>query len=62
MTITRTMFLLVALLTPISDRITLFLEVKAGAITIHHTCTLHASAPNLSGKSRRLLLLQYSAG
>ena len=37
------------------------IEVKAGGITIHHTCTLHASAPNLSGKSRRLLLLQYSA-
>ncbi len=37
------------------------IEVKAGGITIHHTRTLHASAPNLSGKSRRLLLLQYSA-
>ena len=37
------------------------IEVKAGGITIHHTCTLHASAPNLSGQSRRLLLLQYSA-
>ena len=37
------------------------IEVKAGGITIHHTCTLHASAPNLSGKSRRLLLLQYAA-
>ena len=37
------------------------IEVKAGGITIHHTCTLHASAPNLSGQSRRLLLLQYCA-
>ncbi len=37
------------------------IEVKAGGITIHHTRTLHASAPNLSGQSRRLLLLQYSA-
>ena len=37
------------------------IEVKAGGITIHHACTLHASAPNLSGKSRRLLLLQYCA-
>ena len=37
------------------------IEVKAGGITIHHTCTLHASAPNRSGQSRRLLLLQYSA-
>lgn len=37
------------------------IEVKAGGITIHHTCTLHASAPNLSGQSRRLLLLQYAA-
>lgn len=37
------------------------IEVKAGGITIHHTRTLHGSAPNLSGQSRRLLLLQYSA-
>ena len=37
------------------------IEVKAGGITIHHTRTLHASAPNSSGRSRRLLLLQYSA-
>ena len=36
-------------------------EVKAGSITIHHTRTLHASAPNLSGQSRRLFLLQYCA-
>ena len=37
------------------------IEVKAGGITIHHTRTLHASAPNASGQSRRLLLLQYAA-
>ena len=37
------------------------IEVKAGGITIHHTRTLHASAPNASGQSRRLLLLQYCA-
>ena len=37
------------------------IEVKAGGITIHHTRTLHASAPNSSGRSRRLLLLQYCA-
>ena len=37
------------------------IEVKAGGITIHHTRTLHASAPNLSGQSRRLFLLQYCA-
>ncbi len=36
-------------------------EVKAGGITIHHTRTLHASAPNRSGQSRRLFLLQYCA-
>ena len=37
------------------------IEVKAGGITIHHTRTLHASAPNSSGQSRRLFLLQYCA-
>lgn len=37
------------------------IEVKAGGITIHHSRTLHASAPNLSGQSRRLFLLQYCA-
>jgi ectoine hydroxylase-related dioxygenase (phytanoyl-CoA dioxygenase family) len=36
-------------------------EVKAGGITIHHTRTLHASAPNTTGQARRLLLLQYAA-
>lgn len=37
-------------------------QVKAGGITIHHARTLHASAPNTSSRSRRLLLLQYCAG
>ncbi len=37
-------------------------QVKAGGISIHHTRTLHASAPNRSAKSRRLLLMQYCAG
>ncbi len=36
--------------------------VKAGGISIHHARTLHASAPNTSSKSRRLLLIQYCAG
>ncbi len=37
-------------------------QVKAGGISIHHVRTLHASAPNRSAKSRRLLLMQYCAG
>ena len=37
------------------------LEVKAGGITIHHTRAMHASAPNLSSRPRRLLLFQYCA-
>ena len=36
-------------------------EVEAGGITLHHVRTLHASAPNRSNKSRRLLLFQYCA-
>ena len=36
-------------------------EVGAGGITIHHTRMLHASAPNRSGKSRRLLIYTYAA-
>ena len=36
--------------------------VKAGGISIHHVRTLHASAPNTSSRSRRLLLVQYCAG
>lgn len=37
------------------------LEVKAGGITIHHARSLHASAPNVSSRPRRLLLFQYCA-
>ena len=33
----------------------------AGSITIHHARTIHGSAPNRSGKPRRLLLHQYRA-
>jgi len=38
------------------------IELKAGGISIHHVRTLHGSAPNLSPRPRRLLLLQYCAG
>jgi len=34
---------------------------KAGGISIHHVRTLHGSAPNMSDKPRRLLLLEFSA-
>jgi ectoine hydroxylase-related dioxygenase (phytanoyl-CoA dioxygenase family) len=34
---------------------------RAGSITIHHCRTVHGSAPNRSGKPRRLLLFQYRA-
>jgi hypothetical protein len=34
---------------------------SAGSITIHHARTVHGSAPNMSNKKRRLLLLQYRA-
>ena len=37
------------------------IEIKAGGISIHHVRTLHASAPNTSGKPRRLLLYMYCA-
>jgi hypothetical protein len=33
----------------------------AGSITIHHARTVHGSAPNSSGRPRRLLLHQYRA-
>ena len=34
---------------------------NAGGISIHHVRTLHGSAPNMSDKPRRLLLLEFSA-
>ena len=37
------------------------LELKAGDISIHHTRTLHGSATNSSGTSRRLLIYEYAA-
>ncbi len=37
------------------------IELKAGGISIHHVRTLHASAPNVSDRPRRLLLFQYCA-
>lgn len=36
-------------------------EVAAGGISIHHVRTLHASAPNHSANSRRMLLLELAA-
>ena len=37
------------------------IELKAGGISIHHARALHASAPNVSNRPRRLLLFQYCA-
>jgi len=37
------------------------IELRAGGISIHHARTLHGSAPNISPRPRRLLLLQYCA-
>ena len=37
------------------------LTLKAGDISIHHAGTLHGSALNTSGRSRKLLLYQYAA-
>ena len=34
---------------------------KAGSITVHHVRAVHGSAPNLSGRDRRLLLFQFRA-
>ena len=38
------------------------LEAQAGSITIHHARTLHGSAPNTSGRPRRLFLVEYIRG
>jgi ectoine hydroxylase-related dioxygenase (phytanoyl-CoA dioxygenase family) len=35
--------------------------VPAGGMSIHHSRTLHASAPNRSSKPRRLLLIEFAA-
>ena len=35
--------------------------MKAGSLSVHHARTLHGSALNTSGKSRKLLLYQYAA-
>jgi ectoine hydroxylase-related dioxygenase (phytanoyl-CoA dioxygenase family) len=37
------------------------LDMTAGSLAVHHARTLHGSAPNYSGRSRRLLLYQYAA-
>jgi ectoine hydroxylase-related dioxygenase (phytanoyl-CoA dioxygenase family) len=37
------------------------ITLKAGGISIHHARSLHASAPNVSDRPRRLLLFQYCA-
>ncbi|HEY7144207.1 MAG TPA: phytanoyl-CoA dioxygenase family protein [Streptosporangiaceae bacterium] len=37
------------------------LEVPAGGISVHHVKLVHGSAPNRSGRQRRLLLFQYAA-
>ncbi len=37
------------------------LAMKVGSLSIHHSRTLHGSALNRSGMSRRLLLYQYAA-
>ena len=34
---------------------------RAGSITVHHVRAVHGSAPNISARDRRLLLLQYRA-
>ncbi len=34
---------------------------KAGSITVHHVRAIHGSAPNVSDRDRRLLLLQFRA-
>ena len=38
------------------------IEASAGSITIHHARMLHGSAPNTSGRPRRLFLVEYICG
>lgn len=37
------------------------IRIKAGGVSIHHVRTLHGSAPNISDRPRRLLLMGYQA-
>ena len=37
------------------------IRLKAGGVSIHHVRTLHGSAPNVSDRPRRLLLMGYQA-
>ncbi len=37
------------------------ITIKAGGVSIHHVRTLHGSAPNVSDRPRRLLLMGYQA-
>ncbi len=37
------------------------LLVKTGGVSIHHCLTTHASAPNMSDRPRRVIILQYRA-
>ena len=37
------------------------MEVSAGSVSVHHVKMIHGSAPNRSGRQRRLLLFQYAA-
>ncbi len=37
------------------------IRIKAGGVSIHHVRTLHGSAPNVSDRPRRLLLMGYQA-
>jgi hypothetical protein len=38
-----------------------WLTGPAGSVTVHHCRTIHGSLPNMSGRSRPLLLQTYSA-